>query len=689
MRRLLIGSIAFRLGLAIRLTLIIAAAPQIQQNWFLPFLTTLPKLGPLPWSGFLAAGGDPAAFPYGLPYFAAFGPGVWLGDWLAGDIGARVGLGLGILSCELALLSALCAIFGKAISDRVIMLYWLSPISIYVGYWHGQLDFLPVALLIASLWAIKNSSLVRSGVLYGIAIAAKLSMVLPAVFMGLYFFGRPRLRRIAIVPALSAILIPLALIAPFAISDGFRRMVLLTPEASKIFALKFSIAAGIDIYILPMVYLVLMYAAWRIRRLDFQMLWTFTGLGMLSFLLLTPASPGWAVWALPFLALHAARSDLRTQGLYWIFCSAFVGLHLLISTGAVALGRYDLSRPFGDELGMAVQTRAASVLLTIILASGLALAAQMVRAGVLTAPFRLATQRPIAIGIGGDSGAGKDTMVDAIVGVFGDRNVARLSGDDYHLWDRHKPMWRAITHLNPKANELDAFEANLAALLEGRSVRARHYDHSNGRLSKPVEIQPAEIVAASGLHALWSPSLAKMYDVRVFLDMDEDLRRFLKTQRDVRHRGYSPHKVAKSIANRWADSLQFIRPQAGQADVVMRLEPRHHSAIADLEVEIPESRLRLVVTTGPGGGFDQLSRLLTSLCGMKVFELPLPSGSMEIVIEGEPTGDDIAAAVRRLAPEMDELLDLQPVWRSGLQGVMQLIVVDQIQKASRRRSLAR
>ena len=65
--------------------------------------------------------------------------------------------------------------------------------------------------------------------------------------------------------------------------------------------------------------------------------------------------------------------------------------------------------------------------------------------------------KPLAIGIAGDSGAGKDTLVNSLVDLFGAHSVVSLSGDNYHLWDRNKKMWKLITHLNPKANNLNLF----------------------------------------------------------------------------------------------------------------------------------------------------------------------------------------------------------------------------------------
>ena len=677
----------FAAGLVVRLLLIVAATPHTHTLWFVPFLGAAPHDLLDPWSAFLAAGGDPQSFPYGPPYLAAFGPAVWLGRLIGGEAGAHLGLGAAVLAWELVLLRTVAAIAGPDHRQGAVVAYWLSPIPLYVGYWHGQLDVFPVAMLVAGLWAIRNNRFLVSGALLGAAVAAKLSMALPAPFIGLYFLGRRRLRRAWPAALGAAALVGGALLLPFCLSPGFRQMVLATPETAKAFTLAVPIGPQLSFYLLPLAYLTLLYGAWRVRRLDFDLLWAFTGVAFMALLLLTPASPGWVMWALPFLALHAARTGWLGHALYWPFAASFVLLHLMISTGAVLVTGADLTGPLGTYLSQDA-SRASSILITLTLAFGAALTLQMVRRGVLASPFYMASRKPFVIAVAGDSGAGKDTLVDAVVDLFGPEAVTRVSGDDYHIWDRQKPMWRALTHLNPKANDLDTFSRHVSELTDGRWVRARHYDHSSGRAGEAVWIRPQEAIAVSGLHALWSPALLRLFDVRVFMDMDEDLRRFLKVKRDVGVRGQSLEKVIDSIERRTADGQRFIQPQARNADVVFRLEPRHPSAIADTSRDLDTTLLRLIVVLSPGRTFDAPARLLTSLCGMQVIEAPQEDGWTEVLIEGEPTAPDIAAAARRLAPEMLDFLAIKPAWRPGLSGVMQLVVLNELDRSRRRRGTA-
>ena len=677
----------FLAGLAIRLVLIAAAAPLTQTQWFVPFLQATLRNGAAPWSGFMAAGGDPAAFPYGAPYIAAFLPGVGLGEAHDGDVGARLGLSASIVACDVALTAMLLRISGAEIAPRLLRLYWLSPLVLYVGYWHGQLDVFPAALVVASLLFIIHRLYLAGGLVYGVAVAAKLSMILPAPFIALFFVGRAKLRGRALTFILPSAIVAAALFLPLTMSPSFRAMVLETPEAAKVFSFALPIGSGLRLYILPVACVMLLYGAWRIRRLDAEMLWTFTGLVFMAFLLLTPASPGWAMWTLPFVALHVASSTPIALALYVAFSTTFLALHLLISSGAVLFGALDLSAPLAQRLSP--DGRAASVLFTLAVTVGMGLAVQMLRDRVLDTRFRAASRRPLVIGVAGDSGSGKDTLVESLIGMFGPGAVAHLSGDDYHAWDRHKPMWRALTHLNPKANNLDAFSRDVMALAAGRPAWAPHYDHVSGRIGQPRRVAPAELVAASGLHALFSSALARVYDVRIYLDMDEELRRFLKIRRDVHKRGHPEAKALESLDRREDDAARFVRPQAATADVILRLEPRHRSSLKDYSRKLFDPPLRLIVTAPRGEQFGELTRVLTALCGIQAIEWPLATGETEVFLEGEPTAEDVATAARRLAPGLREFLAADPIWEPGLKGIIQLVVLDQLDRACRRRRLAK
>ena len=64
-----------------------------------------------------------------------------------------------------------------------------------------------------------------------------------------------------------------------------------------------------------------------------------------------------------------------------------------------------------------------------------------------------------------------------------------------------------------------------------------------------------------------------MFDVRVYLDPPEELRRHWKVQRDCSRRGYTTDQVLSELDRREPDSEAFIRPQRHHADIVVSFQP--------------------------------------------------------------------------------------------------------------------
>ncbi|MBV8611770.1 MAG: hypothetical protein JO034_30555, partial [Singulisphaera sp.] len=70
-------------------------------------------------------------------------------------------------------------------------------------------------------------------------------------------------------------------------------------------------------------------------------------------------------------------------------------------------------------------------------------------------------QRPIILGIVGDSAAGKTTITQGLVNVLGADRVTHVCTDDYHKYDRKERAERGITPLHPDCNYMDVIELHL------------------------------------------------------------------------------------------------------------------------------------------------------------------------------------------------------------------------------------
>lgn len=182
-------------------------------------------------------------------------------------------------------------------------------------------------------------------------------------------------------------------------------------------------------------------------------------------------------------------------------------------------------------------------------------------------------QRPILLGIVGDSAAGKTTVTRGLARLLGEERVTHVCTDDYHRYERAERARIGISALHPDGNFLDVLELHLERLHYGLPILKPVYDHSNGTLVRPEYVQPKEFVLVEGLLGFHTPVMQQFYDAKVYLDPPEDLRRVWKLERDTARRGYTRAEVLEELERREADSAAFIRPQRQHADIVVRFSP--------------------------------------------------------------------------------------------------------------------
>src|SRR5437868_989297 len=181
--------------------------------------------------------------------------------------------------------------------------------------------------------------------------------------------------------------------------------------------------------------------------------------------------------------------------------------------------------------------------------------------------------RPVMLGIVGDSGSGKTTITRGLVRVLGEDQVTHFCTDDYHRFDRRQRAERNITPLHPDCNHLDILAQHLRHLRAKESIMKPVYQHTDGTFAAPDYFVPGRFVVTEGLLAFYHPEMREMFDVRVYLDPPEELRRQWKVQRDCSRRGYTTDQVLSELDRREPDSDAFIRPQRHHADIVVSFQP--------------------------------------------------------------------------------------------------------------------
>ncbi len=181
--------------------------------------------------------------------------------------------------------------------------------------------------------------------------------------------------------------------------------------------------------------------------------------------------------------------------------------------------------------------------------------------------------RPVMLAIAGDSASGKTTLTKGLVEAIGEDRCTSICVDDYHRYDRAERRQLPFTPLHPDCNYIDIMEQHLQLLALGRPILKPVYDHSTGTFTRPEYVEPKEFVIIEGLHPLSTKLTRACFDVKVFLDPPEEIRREWKVKRDTGKRGYTVDQVLAELERREPESEAFIRPQRRQADIVVRFAP--------------------------------------------------------------------------------------------------------------------
>ena len=674
----------FQIGFLVKVILIFLLIPTIQQEWFIPFIVNwFNNPSTLPWTGHLLSGGDLLSFPYGLVMFIFHLPTTFIG-WTIDNVFyatyfTSFGFRISLLIADTLLLCLLLQIYEKY-WKKILIYYWFSPIVLYVTYWQGVTDLIPVALFIFSLSMIKQGKYWIAGLMLALSIAAKHSMLIGAPFIILYLWSNnginKEFQRFLIFFICSLLLIEI----PFFFSEGFRLMVLNNREVEKIYWLFIRMNKDNLIFLTPIVYSLLLYFFWRIRRVNFDLLLASMGVAFSVVILMTPSPPGWYLWLVPIFTLHQIRYGIGAVYLISIFSLFFVSYNLIHNSGISPI----LMNLSSIELSFFQSFFTQSFHYTLMIGAGVLIALQILREGIRENDHYRLSSKPLVLGIAGDSGVGKSSFSRTLASVFGERSLVQISGDDYHNWDRSSPMWKTLTHVDPKANRLFDLVRDVRSLIGGDIITARHYDHKTGRFLPKEVRKTKDVILVEGLHTLYPKQLLEELDVSFFIEMDESLRLFFRTKRDFQERGHKKEEVLSEIDKRQSDSEKYIKPQSARADVVFTLLPINIELFD--QDKIIESNIKLRVCIRNGIYYHELVRVLIGVCGLQVnLDSVDERGEVILEISGEVASEDVGLAVNTLLPHMYELLDFSAEFSEGIFGIMQIITIIEVDEALKRR----
>ena len=202
---------------------------------------------------------------------------------------------------------------------------------------------------------------------------------------------------------------------------------------------------------------------------------------------------------------------------------------------------------------------------------------------------------PLVIGIAGGSGSGKTTVAQQILSRVGSDQIAFIQHDSYYkdLSELPPTQHADINFDHPDALDTRLLIQHIVALRAGRPIDVPIYDFATDRRTgRTFRIEPRRVILVEGILIFVEAALRELFDIKIFVDTDSDIRFIRRLERDLTERGRSTESVIKQYqATVRPMHLEFVEPSKRYADVIIP-EGGFNTAAMDMVVARLEALLK-------------------------------------------------------------------------------------------------
>ncbi|MCI9348726.1 MAG: uridine kinase [Oscillibacter sp.] len=199
----------------------------------------------------------------------------------------------------------------------------------------------------------------------------------------------------------------------------------------------------------------------------------------------------------------------------------------------------------------------------------------------------------ILIGIAGGTGSGKTTLTRHLKNHFG-QEVTVIGHDNYYKLQEGKTYEERAkqNYDHPDAFDTGLLVEHLRELKAGRSIRCPVYSYvDHNRTDETLEIFPTKVLIVEGILIFQDPELREMFDIKIFVETDADVRILRRCLRDVEERG----RTLRSVVIQYLTTVkpmheQYVEPSRKYADIVV-LEGGHNLVAQEMIMQRIQSHL--------------------------------------------------------------------------------------------------
>ena len=199
----------------------------------------------------------------------------------------------------------------------------------------------------------------------------------------------------------------------------------------------------------------------------------------------------------------------------------------------------------------------------------------------------------LVIGIAGGSGSGKTTVAENIVKLITDKPVPVLGQDSYYHDLKHLPLEerQAVNFDHPDSLDNELLAHHLDELRAGRPIETPLYNYATHTREGSRIVHPAPVIVVEGILILVDRALRERMDIKLFVDIDADIRFIRRLERDVAHRGRSMQSVITQYCNVVRDMhMKFVEPSKRHADLIIPQGGKNQIAI-----DMVSSKIRAIM----------------------------------------------------------------------------------------------
>lgn len=182
--------------------------------------------------------------------------------------------------------------------------------------------------------------------------------------------------------------------------------------------------------------------------------------------------------------------------------------------------------------------------------------------------------KPTIIGIAGGTASGKTTIAKRLyeeTKKFGSVILIRI--DDYYFGKSNVPKLKdgRVNFDHPDAYDIDLIVEHLDSLLNYKAIDKPTYDFVESKRTDITEhIEPSDVIIVEGIMTFAIEKLRNYFDIKIFVDTDDDIRFIRRLKRDLIDRG----RTLDSVVDQYLSSVRpmhqaFVEPSKKYADIII------------------------------------------------------------------------------------------------------------------------